>query len=284
LKPAPFEMRRPTQVEEVLTLLSEFGGDARLLAGGQSLVPMMNLRIAAPQTIIDLNKVAGLSGIRLDGSWIRIGAMTRQQELVAHPLVHAHAPLLARAVPFIGHLQTRSRGTVGGSMAHADPSAELPVTMVALGAVVRLRTSSSEREVDAREFFQDALLTALRPGELLVEIAVPRAPENARAVFLEISRRHGDFAIASSAVQLVPGGRGTTTLTAAVGGVTSVPHLCTRLCAAFASRGFRSKDINSLVEEELEGLTPMEDAAVDGAYRRRAAAAVLGDCLREVMT
>lgn len=284
MKPASFEMRRPTQVEEVLTLLSEFGDDARLLAGGQSLVPMMNLRIAAPRIIVDLNKVDGLSGIWLDGNWIRIGSMTRQQALGGHPLVHAHAPLLARAVPFIGHLQTRSRGTVGGTMAHADPSAELPVAMVALGAVVRLRRSGSERQVAAQEFFQDALLTALAPDELLVEIAVPRAPENARAAFLEISRRQGDFAIASSAVQLIPGGRGGPTLTAAIGGVTSVPHLCTKLAAAVASPGFRSKDIDKLVEEELAGMTPMEDAMVDGAYRRRAAAAVLGDCLREVLT
>ena len=139
MKPAAFEMIRPQTVPEVLALLAE-NADAKLLAGGQSLVPVMNFRLAAPSLLIDLNRVSSLFGIRLEGDRLQIGAMTRQAELLEHPLILRHAPLIAKAMPNVGHLQTRSRGTIGGSLAHADPSAELPLVMVALDATITLQS------------------------------------------------------------------------------------------------------------------------------------------------
>ena len=193
MKPAPFEIERPTRLDDVLRLLAANTGDARVIAGGQSLVPLMNLRMATPSLLIDLNRVEALQGIRVDGPWLRIGAMTRQQRLLSDPLIAAHAPLLARALPHIGHVQTRNRGTIGGSLAHADPSAELPVCMVALGATLSVGSASGGRTIPAREFFTDILSTTLQPDEVLVEIAIPRAPPGTRAWFIEFARRHGDL-------------------------------------------------------------------------------------------
>ncbi|MGH7003419.1 MAG: FAD binding domain-containing protein, partial [Alphaproteobacteria bacterium] len=153
MKPSPFDLHRPRTLEEVLDLLSRYGEEAKLIAGGQSLVPLMNLRMATPAVVVDLNLVAGLAGISSDGHALRIGAMTRQKHMITDPLVARGAPLLARAVSHVGHVQTRSRGTVGGSLAHADPSAELPLVMVTLGAEFVLRSMRGARSIAAREFF-----------------------------------------------------------------------------------------------------------------------------------
>jgi CO/xanthine dehydrogenase FAD-binding subunit len=282
MKPAPFDIRRPVELDEVLALLAEHREAARLIAGGQSLVPLMNLRMATPELLVDLNRVQGLSGIRVDGEWIRIGAMTRQREILGHPLLVQHAPLLTRAAPFIGHVQTRSRGTVGGSLAHADPSAELPVTMVALDAVLTARSARGERTIPAREFFEDILTTRLDPTEVLVEIAVRAAPKGTRASFREFARRHGDFAIASCAAQFVPGADGPR-LDIALGGVGPVPHYCSRLCTALAGSGFSRDGIEHLVADEVAALDPLSDLQADADYRRTLATVVLIDCLKEVL-
>lgn len=175
MKPMPFELHRPSDMQTVLALLNEHGSDARLIAGGQSLVPMMNLRLVSFEHLIDLNSVTDLSGVELQGEVLRIGAMTRQQSLLREPLLARHAPLLAAALPHIGHLQTRSRGTVGGSLAHADPSAELPLCMVTLGARVKLASTGGDRELQAREFFQGVLSTDMAPDEVITAIDVPIA-------------------------------------------------------------------------------------------------------------
>jgi carbon-monoxide dehydrogenase medium subunit len=203
MKPAPFEYRAPASLEEALELL---GDDATVLAGGQSLVPLLNLRLARPELVVDVNGVAELDYIRADDGPLRIGAMTRQVTLERSELVRRRWPLLHKAVRFVGHPQIRSRGTVGGSVAHADPAAELPVALTALGARFHLRSPHAPRTVTPAEFFLGPLYTAREPDELLVEIEVPEPPEGTGSGFAEHARTHGDFATAGAAAVIDPDG------------------------------------------------------------------------------
>jgi len=203
VRPAPFEYFAPRTVEEALDLLARHGDEAKLLAGGQSLVPMMNMRLVRPAVVVDLNRVAALGAMREDGGRLHLGALVRQHALERDGRVAAAAPLLAEAAPLIGHLQTRARGTIGGSLAHADPAAELPACMIALDAVFHLRSARGPRACSARDFFRGLLSTALEPDELLAGVEVPGAPA-ARAGhgFAEVARRHGDFALVGACAVL----------------------------------------------------------------------------------
>ena len=209
MKPAPFDYFSPATVEEALALLDEHGGDAKPLAGGQSLIPAMNFRLARPAVLVDLNRIAELAYVRAAPGGVAIGAMTRQRAVERSDDVARAAPLLAEAMPSIAHPQIRNRGTMGGSIAHADPSAELPAVMLALDAQFRAKSATGERSIPAGEFFKGMLETALAPGELLVEIAVPRLPASSGTAFLEMARRHGDYALVGVAaiVTLDPRGR-----------------------------------------------------------------------------
>src|SRR5262245_47941340 len=177
MKPAPFEYFSPTNREEALSLLAEYTGEAKPLAGGQSLVPSMNFRLAQPSILVDLNGITDLFGIEAasDGG-LRIGAMTRQRSVERSPLVAERAPLIAEAMPHIAHPQIRNRGTFGGSLAHADPAAELPALAVALDARLRVQSSNGERVIPASEFFLGLFTTLLEPDELLVEVEIPPLP------------------------------------------------------------------------------------------------------------
>jgi CO/xanthine dehydrogenase FAD-binding subunit len=203
MKPPPFEYEAPTSVEEALPLL---GLDSTVLAGGQSLVPLLNLRLAQPELVVDLGGVAELDYIHADHGPLRIGAMTRQVTLERSELVRQRWPLLSKAIRLVGHAQIRSRGTVGGSVAHADPAAELPVALTALGARFQLRSQCGTRTVDASDFFLGPLHTVREPDELLVEIEVPEPEEGAGSGFAEHARTHGDFATAGAAAVVAPGG------------------------------------------------------------------------------
>jgi aerobic carbon-monoxide dehydrogenase medium subunit len=195
MKPAPFEYQAPASLEAALDALARHGGDAKLLAGGQSLIPVMNFRLAEPALLIDINKLAELDFIRRDEEGhLRIGAMVRQRRLERDPLVAEMAPLLHEAVPFIAHPQIRNRGTFGGSLAHADPAAELPALAVALDARFRLQRAGGDRWVAAEDFFAGLFATALEPDEMLVEAAIPPPPARTGWAFLEVARRHGDYA------------------------------------------------------------------------------------------
>ena len=199
MKPAAFEYHDPTTIDELLGLMAQFGDQARVLAGGQSLVPLMNFRLIRPAHLIDLNGVTGLSYLKADGRTLRIGAATRQRELERSPVAARGWPLLCEATSYIGHVQIRNRGTVGGSLAHAFPSAELPVAMVTLDASFALRSARAQRTVGAKEFFLSFMTTLLEPGELLAEVVIPSLPPNSGWSFQEVSRRHGDFALAGAA-------------------------------------------------------------------------------------
>ncbi len=203
MKPAPFEYYSPTTVEEALGHLAEHGWDAKVLAGGQSLIPMMNFRIAQPAVLVDLNNVSELFYIRPDqngGGGLLLGAMTRQSQVEYDALVAERAPLLHETIPQVAYPQIRSRGTFGGSLAHADPSAELVAAAIALNARLRLRSQAGERWVPADEFFVGLFTTVLEPDELLVEVALPAMPPRSGWSFLQITRRHRDFCLAGVAV------------------------------------------------------------------------------------
>ena len=195
MKPAPFEYHAPSSVEEVLNLKSQFGEDAKFLAGGQSLVPAMNFRIVQPTVLIDLNRVDDLSYIREDKDVIRVGAMARERHLEFDASIQKHTPLLHEAVPFIAHPQIRNRGTIGGSIVNADPAAELPVLMIALNARLKARNKSGERWLPAKDFFAGMFTTALTPDEVLVEIELPFAEKNTGWSFMEVAPRLGDYAM-----------------------------------------------------------------------------------------
>ena len=199
MKPAPFDYYDPTSLAEVLDLLQRYGSDAKLLAGGQSLIPVLNMRLAKPPVLIDLNRVAELAYIREEGAELAIGALTRHAAVERSELVARRQPLLIETVRHIGHSQIRNRGTIGGSLAHADPSAELPALMVALEGRLRIAGASGVREAEAGEFFLMYFTTCLRSDELLTEVRVPCLPARTGYAFDELARRHGDFALAGVA-------------------------------------------------------------------------------------
>lgn len=199
MKPAPFRYFVPTTVVETLGLLAEHGDAAKLLAGGQSLVPTMNFRLATPSILIDLNRVAELFYVRAFDGGLAIGAMTRQRQVERDALIAQRAPLIAETMPYIAHPQIRNRGTVGGSLAHADPAAELPAVAIALDTHLKVRSQQGERWVPARDFFVGLFATVLQPTEMLTEIAVPPMPPRAGWSFQEVARRHGDYALAGVA-------------------------------------------------------------------------------------
>jgi CO/xanthine dehydrogenase FAD-binding subunit len=218
VKPAPFAYEAPTSVDGAIATLQD--ETARPLAGGQSLIPMMNFRLAFPERLVDLNPLAELAGISEVDGGLRIGAMTRQAELERSAFVAGGWPLLTGVMAHVGHPATRSRGTVGGSVAHADPAAELPVALTALEARFHLRGAAGDRTLAAADFFAGALTTTLAPGELLVAVEVPAPPPGARMGFAEHARTHGDFAIAGAAVVIAPGGHASVVLL----GAGPVPH------------------------------------------------------------
>jgi carbon-monoxide dehydrogenase medium subunit len=195
VKAPDFDYVKPDSLDKVHSLLEEYGDDARVLAGGQSLLTTLNLRLSEPRLLVDISGLAQLRGIALAGDMIRIGALTRHCEIEVSPLVAKHVPLMAMAAPHIGHQAIRNRGTLGGSIAHADPSAEWPACMVALDAGIVLLGKKGERRVKADEFFRDLYSTALAPGEIVVACEIQAASAAMRYGFDELARRRGDFAI-----------------------------------------------------------------------------------------
>ena len=201
VKPAPFEYYAPTTADEALADLASYGADAKALAGGQSLIPMMNFRLAQPSVLVDLNNIPELAYVRGDDTGgVLVGAMTRHKTVGQDPLIATRAPLVHEAVPSIGTPQVRTRGTFGGSLSHADPSAELATASVVLNGRFRLRSQKGERWVPANEFFLGSFTTAMEPEELLVEIQLPALPAHSGWSLLEVARRHNDFALVGVAV------------------------------------------------------------------------------------
>jgi len=202
MKPAPFNLFRPRSLEEALGLLQSYRDEAKVLAGGQSLVPLMNFRLAQPHNLIDLNGVEGLDTIEIDDRTLSLGAMVRQRDVEQSPLIAERLPILREAIEQVAHPAIRNRGTVGGSLVHADPAAELPLLSIALDATFHVRSARVSRSVAANDFYQGYLLTDIAPDELLVAVDFHLPPADSGWCCTEIARRHGDFAIVAAAVLL----------------------------------------------------------------------------------
>jgi 2-furoyl-CoA dehydrogenase FAD binding subunit len=256
MKPAPFDYVRADSVEEALDVLAQMGGDARILAGGQSLLPMLNMRLARPEVVIDVMRIQALKKIEDSGGALTIHAAVRQIEIERRRNVTKDQPLLAAALAFVGHAQTRSRGTLCGSVAHADPSAELPLILVALGGKVHLRSRKAKRKVAAETFFTGMMTTDRRDDEMIEAITFPAKVATTGYAFREVARRHGDFAIVACAASAdANGGR------LAVGGVAERP-----IVRAMPLPG--SSAIDDALDEFAWSLGARDDLHASARYRR----------------
>jgi aerobic carbon-monoxide dehydrogenase medium subunit len=226
MKPVDFCLHQPETADEAVALLAEYADDVKVLAGGQSLVPLLNFRLARPEHLVDIGRIAALARIGDGAGTIAVGATVRQAHAERSPAVTGHVPLLAAALPMIAHPPIRSRGTVGGSLAHADPAAELPAVAMALDAVFVAISARGRREIPAAEFFRTYLTTALDADELLAEIRFPRAADATGAAFREVARRRGDFALVGVAAQLTVTDGLVADTRVCVSGVGDVPHRC----------------------------------------------------------
>lgn len=270
MKPAPFEFHRAASLDDALALLAAHP-DAKPLAGGQSLIPAMNFRLAQPAALVDLNRVRELVGISAPAGALRIGAMTRHIAVERSDAVRRRAPLLAEAMPHVAHPQIRSRGTLGGSLAHADPSAELPAVMLALGATLVLRGRAGERSVPAEEFFTGLFATALAPAELLVAVEIPSAPARSGSAFLEVARRHGDYALAGVAVAVSLDGAGNVaSARVALLSLSDRPVLA-RAADTLVGQQPSADAIRGVADGVRQEVDPPSDIHADARYRRHLA-------------
>jgi carbon-monoxide dehydrogenase medium subunit len=282
MKAAAFAYARATSVDEALTLLAAHGDRAKVLSGGQSLMPAMNLRLISPELVIDIGGIAELRRITLEGKVLRVGALTRHVDLQRSPEIAAHAPLLAEAIGHVAHPAIRNRGTIGGSLAHADPAAELPACMLALGATMVVRGKRGERRIDAADFFEGIFQTALSAEELLVAIEVPIPQRDSLHFFHEFARRHGDYAIAGLAAQAVIAAGVFQDLRLAFFAVGDRPMLAgaaRKLVNAAVTPGLLSEVAASLDQE----LDPHDDQQASAAMRRHLAKVLLRRCVATLL-
>ncbi len=284
MKPAPFEYVAPESVEEALAALQQNNPDGKILAGGQSLLPLLNLRLTKPKLLVDLNGISGLDGIRETPEGLAIGAMTRQSKLEHSLLVRQRCPLLAEAIRYIGHVAIRHRGTIGGSLAHADPAAELPALALALDAKFAIAGRGADRVISAEEFFLDFLTTALAPDEILRQIVFPIIRPSSGYALEEIARRHGDFAIAGVVVivDLDDAGK-IAEARVALFGLAPTPVRARQAERALVGRELDDRamlDAAVLLEEVLE---PPGDIRASSAYRKHAAAVLLSRALKRAV-
>jgi carbon-monoxide dehydrogenase medium subunit/2-furoyl-CoA dehydrogenase FAD binding subunit len=272
MKPAPFEYFDPMKKEEVFKLLDKLGDDAKLLAGGQSLLPMINFRLARPEFLIDINKLDELKFITEENGYICMGALTRERSIEDSELIESKIPILSEAVKYIGFLPIRNKGTLGGSIAHADPSAELCLIMIALEAQIKIESSKDARWVDAEDFFLTYLTTVVEPHELITEIRIPIPPAGTIHSFQSFSRRHGDFAIVSVAAMLEINDDGICeSAKVALGSVNPTPFRATQAEDMLIGKKVDAKLIEAVANEAAEASDPDPDLHSSADYKREMA-------------
>ncbi len=270
----------PASVAEAAELLAEYQDEASVLAGGQSLIPLLALRLARPAVLIDINGVKELSGVSADDGWLAIGAMTREYVAEESAAVADSAPLLAAALPLIGHEAIRSRGTIGGSLAHADPAAELPAVARALDAEFVVRGQSGERVVRAAEWFEGYLTTSRRPDELLVQVRFPVAKPGTGTSFLEVARRHGDFAIVGLAAALTLSDGVISDARLAFAGISDVPVRAAAAEDLLVGQTPSDELFDEAARRATEDMDPPADLHGSPEYRKKVAAVLVRRCLR----
>jgi carbon-monoxide dehydrogenase medium subunit len=279
MKPAPFHYEKPASLDAVFSLLDKHGDNARILAGGQSLLATLNMRLSAPDLLIDITGLDTLRGIAVDGGFLRIGALTTHAEVKGSADVAMHAPLLAQVMPFIAHPAIRNRGTFGGSLAHADPAAELPACMLALDAEMEIAGASGKRSVRAADFFQGLYETDLKPGEVLISVAIPVLSAGYRSGFSEFSRRSGDFAMAGLAAHAKLENGVLSDVRLAFCGVD-----IRAIRAAAAERALEGKPLNANLLDEAKArladdLDPPDDLQASGKMKIHLSQVLLGRVL-----
>ena len=276
MKPAPFEYFAPNSTAEALDLLEQWGYEAKVLSGGQSLMPMLNFRLLKPAALIDINAIGDLSSIQLDKSGLTIGAGTRQSRVLASSAVDEECGLITEALAFVSHPAIRNRGTIGGSIAHADPSAELAVVAAATEAQVKVQSVRGERVLAAEDFFVDALATALEPDELLTEIRFPTLSGRTGWGFQEVSRRRGDFAVVNAAALVSLDDDGLCQQARiVVGGVSGTPLRLKSLEAGLVGSTLDPHTLADVAEQAKDGLSPQSDVHASAEYRRDVAAVLI---------
>ena len=282
MKAAAFTYARATSVVNALELLAAHGDRAKVLSGGQSLMPAMNLRLVSPDIVVDIGGLTELRGIAVSGDVLAIGALTRHVDLLRSPEVAAHAPLLRDAVAHVAHPAIRNRGTVGGSLAHADPASEIPACMAALDATIVVRGPGGERRIATAEFFRGIYETALSPQDLLVAVELPLSGEGARFFFQEYARRHGDYAIVGLAARAVVGGGQFTDLRLgffAVGDRPLLADAARKLINVSVTPALLAETAAALAEE----LDPEEDQQASPAMRRHLATVLMRRCVAALL-
>ena len=282
MKAPPFDYVRPETLPEALSLLAQQTEEARVIAGGQSLLPMLNMRLAAPTRLIDIGRLNELRGIHRDGATLRIGALTRHRELGRDPLVARHAPLLTQAVPHIGHEAIRARGTLGGSVANADPAAELPACMLALDAVMIAQSEVGERRIAAGTFFHGLYQTALTADEMLTAVEIPVIQPEQRCVFLELARRAGDFALAGVAIYARMNAGLAEAVRIAVFGVGDRPVLAHAAAAAISGEALGETTLAAARQALDDDIEPFDDPQTSAATRRQLARTLLTRALQRL--
>jgi carbon-monoxide dehydrogenase medium subunit len=283
VKPPPFEYFAPTSVEEATALLAEHGDDAKVLAGGQSLIPLLSLRLARPAVLVDLNGVDALRGIAANGN-VTLGAMTRHRVVERSADVARTVPLLAAAVPYIGHAAIRTRGTIGGSVAHADPAAELPAVALALDATFTARTSKGEREITADDFFDGYFTTSLEPDEVLTEVRFPTAAAGTGVSVHEMARRHGDFAMVAAMAQVTLRDGACDDVRLALVNVSDRPYRARDAEAVLRGSPPTDDAIAEAAQVATRDIEPVSDLHASSAYRTTVAKTLLRRALNDAIT
>ena len=268
MKPAQFEYHRPREIPEALALLTEIGDDGKILAGGQSLMPMMNFRLAQPAHLIDINFIDGLDYIRSEKGALKIGCLARQARALSDALIRQRSPLVAAGLAHVGYEQTRNRGTICGSLAHADPAAELPAVLLALDGSVVVASARGKREVAARDFFQSYLSTVLGADEIVLEASIPEQPAYSGSSFIEFARRFGDFAIVGVAVSLTLANDQIADARIALTGVSDKPWRERRVEEILIGKKPAPDLFNQAAQEIAARIDPNSDIHASGAYRK----------------
>ncbi len=284
MKAPPFSYVRPESVTQAIDLIDNYGDDARWLAGGQSLLAALNMRLAAPSVLIDINGLSGLGGISVRDEQLVIGALTRHAEIEHSPLVALHAPLLAQAMPHVAHAAVRNRGTFGGSIAFADPAAELPACCVALDAVFVVAGRGGERRLRAREFFLGLYDTALQAGELLLAAEIPLLRKGGRASLRELARRHGDYAIAGVAACAGVNGKVLRDVNLAFFAVDARPVLAAQAAAILEHEAVTPERVQRAQEALAQDLAPQDDVHYSGAMRLQLARVLLARAVDDLLS
>ncbi len=280
MKLPPVDYEAPETVNEAVELLAEHLDEASVLAGGQSLIPLLALRLAHPAVLIDINGVAGLSGVSVTDGWVAVGAMTREYAAEESGIVADAVPLLAAALPLIGHEAIRSRGTIGGSLAHADPAAELPAVARALDVEFVVRSKSGERVIKAADWFEGYLTTSRRPDELLVEVRFPAARPGTGISFQEVARRHGDFAVVALAASLTLSDGAISDARLAFAGISDVPVRAAGAEDLLVGERPSGELFDEAARRATEDIDPPADLHGSSDYRRKVAAALVRRGLR----